>query len=217
MIKALQGFHSSNQTLQTINRSKVKGQEQRLVPLVAALAFIGLLLYSNAAAPTPQISQIGYDSGTKNLSPQQMLWSNFKTKEEQEEGIRRVLPAIQWLNRVMPQQENAKYKRNGGCPVVTMGKDWGAHDICDIPNSTKEDPCNFISFGISRDYSFDTDMAEKRQCRGFAADPTVDHGSKLHDLVSFSKFWRVIPYSWFMYLGKTNSFRFNQTRLVQPF
>ena len=45
--------------------------------------------------------------------------------------------------------------------------------------------CNFYSFGISRDYSFDVALADDFSCRGFAADPTVTHPSKLHERVTF--------------------------------
>jgi hypothetical protein len=56
------------------------------------------------------------------------------------------------------------------------------HKICGpIP----EQPCNFISFGINDDPSFDREMADHWGCRGFAGDPTVSHPSKLHEKVTF--------------------------------
>jgi len=45
--------------------------------------------------------------------------------------------------------------------------------------------CGFVSFGISMDYSFDTDLADKWACRGFAADSTIVHKSQLHENVTF--------------------------------
>jgi hypothetical protein len=56
------------------------------------------------------------------------------------------------------------------------------HKICGpIP----EQPCNFISFGINDDPSFDREIANHWGCRGFAGDPTVAHPSKLHEKVTF--------------------------------
>jgi hypothetical protein len=56
------------------------------------------------------------------------------------------------------------------------------HKLCGpIP----EQPCNFISFGINDDPSFDREMANHWKCRGFAGDPTVQHPSKLHEKVTF--------------------------------
>lgn len=70
------------------------------------------------------------------------------------------------------------------CPLKGFGSEWGKHVLCDYPPSRK-DSCVFYSFGISHDYSFDTDLAKRWRCRGFAADPTVIHLSQLHPRVTF--------------------------------
>ena len=68
------------------------------------------------------------------------------------------------------------------CGVKTFGGSWGAHELCDI---APKQPCFFYSFGISTEYSFDLDVANRWGCYGFAADPTIDHPSKLHPNITF--------------------------------
>lgn len=67
------------------------------------------------------------------------------------------------------------------CDTTVVGSGWGAHSLC---NPIKQG-CIFYSFGISSDYSFDSQLAEIFGCSGFAADPTVSHNSSLHPLVTF--------------------------------
>lgn len=69
------------------------------------------------------------------------------------------------------------------CNLSTFGDKGGAKELCDF--TTQPSSCNFISFGISSDYSFDVDLARKKKCKGFAADPTVVHPSRLIPLVTF--------------------------------
>jgi len=68
------------------------------------------------------------------------------------------------------------------CKLSRFGSEWGHHTLCDYKPAKS---CQFYSFGISNDYSFDTDLAQKWGCQGFAADPTVIHPSKLHPNVTF--------------------------------
>jgi len=76
----------------------------------------------------------------------------------------------------------------GHCTIKQYGTGWGAHDLCQMPASAL---CRFISFGISNDYSFDTDLANNN-CKGLALDPTVTHPAKIHNNV------------WFMAIGATS-------------
>lgn len=72
-------------------------------------------------------------------------------------------------------------KKEEICKIVEIGNGWGLHRLCQpLPQH-----CTFYSFGISRDYSFDVQLAEDYACQGFAADPTVTHPSKLHESVTF--------------------------------
>lgn len=66
------------------------------------------------------------------------------------------------------------------CGVKTFG---GAHELCDI---APEQPCFVYSFGISTEYSFDLDVGNRWGCYGFAADPTIDHPSKLPNITFHS-------------------------------
>ena len=67
------------------------------------------------------------------------------------------------------------------CPVKQFGTGYGRHMLCDNP-PPKRETCWFYSFGIQKDYSFDTDLADQWGCLGFAADPTVVHPSQLHQI-----------------------------------
>lgn len=71
------------------------------------------------------------------------------------------------------------------CGARAFGSGWGHHVLCTHPMQLTE--CFFYSFGISKDYSFDIDMANSTRCHGFAADPTVTHPSKLHPRVFFTQ------------------------------
>jgi hypothetical protein len=69
---------------------------------------------------------------------------------------------------------------HGQCEAIEIG----GHALCG-PKPAEGSNCNFFSFGINDDPSFDVQLANEWNCRGFAADPTVDHPSKLHPLVTF--------------------------------
>lgn len=66
-----------------------------------------------------------------------------------------------------------------------FGSGFGHHMLCTEPAPAR--PCFFYSFGISTDYSFDSDFANSTGCIGFAADPTITHRSKLHPNVYFAQ------------------------------
>lgn len=68
------------------------------------------------------------------------------------------------------------------CDIELFGIGWGGHVLCNYEPGV---PCNFYSFGIADDYSFDTDVANKWGCQGFAADPTVNRSSLLHPNITF--------------------------------
>jgi hypothetical protein len=71
------------------------------------------------------------------------------------------------------------------CGARSFGTGYGHHILCTKP--VQFPTCYFYSFGINRDYSFDTDLANSTGCVGFAADPTVTHPSKLHPKVFFTQ------------------------------
>lgn len=86
--------------------------------------------------------------------------------------------------RSFSQQIEAGVAPSINCDVTKFGDGWGAHILCNRAPAPDQ-PCNFYSFGISTDYSFDTDLATRWNCTGFAADPTIVHPSLLHSQVTF--------------------------------
>jgi hypothetical protein len=87
---------------------------------------------------------------------------------------------------ILKKTEQDKWISHSRCDVELFGSQWGTHQLCKRQEVTNEhEECTFLSFGISFDYSFDTDLATRWKCHGFAADPTIVHPSQLHDLVSF--------------------------------
>lgn len=76
------------------------------------------------------------------------------------------------------------------CPVVNVGTGYGLHTLCDYPpkNTQRQmQVCKFLSFGISTDYSFDTDMYKRFGCTGIALDPSITYPLNFTDGVHFYK------------------------------
>jgi hypothetical protein len=68
------------------------------------------------------------------------------------------------------------------CELRIFGDGWGEHVLCDRRPAL---PCVFYSYGISTDFSFDTDLVETMGCTGVALDPTVVYGPLLAPGVLF--------------------------------
>lgn len=81
---------------------------------------------------------------------------------------------------IFPANKRGKIK-HGECKFEEFKN---GHALCG-PRPTTANNCTFFSFGINDDPSFDIQLAEEWQCRGFAGDPTVKHPSKLHPRVTF--------------------------------
>ena len=86
----------------------------------------------------------------------------------------------------------AQLRRNGtilfsstGCKLQAVGSNWGRHYLCKYLPA--QQPCYFISVGISRDYSFDRSLYNNFGCHGLALDPTVNYMANLTDGVIFLK------------------------------
>ena len=71
-----------------------------------------------------------------------------------------------------------------GCVLRSFGQGWGAHELCELESPPSGRGCNFVSFGISSDYSFDTDLS-RANCAGIALDPSVTHPSTIAPRVLF--------------------------------
>ena len=65
----------------------------------------------------------------------------------------------------------------------------GRHALCESRNPLDtETPCNILSYGVERQWTFEVDVAESWNCRVVAMDPTVTYKTKLHDKVYFLPF-----------------------------
>jgi hypothetical protein len=74
------------------------------------------------------------------------------------------------------------------CDMYTAGAGWGAHQLCKPQRPfTTSHSCFFISFGISTDWSFDTNVSSEYSCAGLALDPTVNLPVNLTEQVIFLK------------------------------
>eukprot|EP00529_Nitzschia_sp_RCC80_P021087 CAMPEP_0113503854 /NCGR_PEP_ID=MMETSP0014_2-20120614/34397_1 /TAXON_ID=2857 /ORGANISM="Nitzschia sp." /LENGTH=398 /DNA_ID=CAMNT_0000398911 /DNA_START=1 /DNA_END=1197 /DNA_ORIENTATION=+ /assembly_acc=CAM_ASM_000159 len=137
---------------------------------------------STSASSTKQSSSSS--SSSSNSNNDWKLWHEM-TKEEQDASTLRLKPYVERYGELYMKGhgQGRKIHKHGECDLITLkDKTSAGHSLCGPP-PTK--PCNFFSFGINDDPSFDVTLAEQWGCRGFAADPTVDHPSKLHPLVTF--------------------------------
>ena len=69
------------------------------------------------------------------------------------------------------------------CKVQMYGNGWGGHNLCEL-HTRDANTCTFWSFGVSTDYSFDTDLS-LAGCSGFSFDPSVVLQSQLAEGVIF--------------------------------
>jgi hypothetical protein len=121
------------------------------------------------------------DNDTINTASNKLIWNQLN-HEEQSQAMSNVLPYIvDFVAELNITKQDQWWDQKRCASVIQIGKNWGTHQLCDYPPPN----CHFISFGISSDFSFDTDLAELWNCRGFAADPTIVHKSQLHNKVTF--------------------------------
>lgn len=115
---------------------------------------------------------------THSLHTKWKLWSEMNN-EQRKAALKEVGSYMNKYGKlIMSKGERGKIK-HGDC---VLKKFKNGHSLCGPP---PEGACNFISFGINDDPSFDVSLAEEWGCRGFAGDPTVHHPSKLHPKVTF--------------------------------
>ena len=79
-------------------------------------------------------------------------------------------------------------KCGDGKEPLLFGKG-GEHMVC---GPQPEGSCNFLSFGIRDDPSFDIHLGKEWNCRGFAGDPSIAHKSKLSPEVTFHNIGRTV-------------------------
>jgi hypothetical protein len=110
------------------------------------------------------------------------VWSELSSNGKQA-ALSHVTGYLDAFGQKIKQQPRKRWISYLPCNISLVGSKWGAHQLCTelIPQNN----CLFISLGISNDFTFDLDLADRWNCHGFAADPTVSHPSMLHRLVSF--------------------------------
>jgi hypothetical protein len=123
---------------------------------------------------------------TGGISPFSQLWHDMSPSRQEDalEGV------MQYLKAHAHSIQNQGYMKSyRDCNFTQFGRGQGAKLLCDFPSTTaatSSSSCKFISFGINDEYSFDADLALRKNCKGFAADPTVVHPSQLQTpLVTF--------------------------------
>ena len=71
---------------------------------------------------------------------------------------------------------------DGGCELSRFGSGYGAHSLCRTPPYTApryKGKKFALSYGISHDFSFDVDLANRTNLYVMAFDPTVSHPAKM--------------------------------------
>lgn len=120
---------------------------------------------------------------TKSLHPKYKLWTEMNEKEKDEAVKMAQKIMSKYALKIAPKDKTLNQWRSikhGTCEFEpSVGRN--GHTLC---GPKLQPPCNFISFGINDDPSFDRDLGDWG-CLGFAGDPTVHHPSKLHEKVTF--------------------------------
>lgn len=151
-------------------------------------AAIGMLL-NTAWVSILMSTQKSFDSTSPSANastrketnaPTTYLWHEM-SPSRQKEALEEVMPYLK------AQASNIENPSSLTCSIRDFGSGWGGKRLCDFDSVGEGKPnCVFVSFGISSDYSFDTDLSTQKNCRGFAADPTIVHPSQLStSLVTF--------------------------------
>ncbi|KAG7370112.1 methyltransferase domain containing protein [Nitzschia inconspicua] len=118
-----------------------------------------------------------------SLHPKWKLWGEM-TPSQQQAALKETNHYLNKYGKLITSKKGPRAKQtiqHGTCELTNVGRE-GNHQLC---GPVLNGNCTFLSFGINDDPSFDQDLGERWQCRGFAGDPTVQHPSKLHDLVTF--------------------------------
>jgi hypothetical protein len=137
--------------------------------------------FPHVATTTATATTTASSTSTAAATHSDKIWAAM-TPQQQQVALAQVMPYLAAFADKIKDKPRRKWATQGPCDTLMFGTQWGSHRLCNI---SFQGDCNFISFGISTDYSFDVDLAEKWNCRGFAADPTIVHPSQLHPSVTF--------------------------------
>lgn len=118
-----------------------------------------------------------------------VLWGDMD-KPQQDKAYKMVLPYIRKHDLLLKKRNNQgtgnhqKRSYEWSCEAKEVGRGWGGHHLC-TDLLAKSNTCEFISFGIAGDYSFETGLSNNFNCHGFAADPTVSYPTNIVKNVTF--------------------------------
>lgn len=136
---------------------------------------------SNIPASSQKSHMLSLEPLPYSLHPKWKLWKEM-TAAQQDEAIEDVGSYLtKYGKMIYPNNTKLKLK-HGDCKFEQFKN---GHALCGPRPPAGNNNCMFFSFGINDDPSFDVQLAEEWHCRGFAGDPTVEHPSKLHPLVTF--------------------------------
>jgi len=128
----------------------------------------------------------------KNYNPNDvtsLLWSDM-TKSQQIEAYNLVEPFLKKQADLVKNRQNQGKGNHGNpsfdwsCQSGSIGRGWGGHHMC-LDLLEKMTTCEFLSFGIAGDYSFEKKLSDVYHCHGYAADPTVSYPTNIHKNVTF--------------------------------
>lgn len=140
-------------------------------------------LLSTSTSPATSATAPGTTRNLNTTVARNWIWEELNP-QEQIRALQDTRPYLEAFVSILNKTKQDRWVSQEKCEVQLFGSQWGTHQLCKRKATANPD-CHFISFGISVDYSFDTELAEQWQCHGFAADPTIVHKSQLHDLVTF--------------------------------
>lgn len=109
------------------------------------------------------------------------LWHEMNPSQQEEE-LEKVFARAAPYGTMLGKGEKLHNPCNDGKKPLLFGKG-GEHMVCGPQPEDKS--CKFFSFGIRDDPSWDKNLGESWNCRGFAGDPSITHPSKLHPAVTF--------------------------------
>ncbi|KAJ3407602.1 hypothetical protein HDV05_005383 [Chytridiales sp. JEL 0842] len=98
--------------------------------------------------------------------------------DPESEGCR--ILSRKWLRTFAQRwQDETKLKPTCSVKPLVSSSGYNVYKICGFTPNKEAVNCNFLSFGIGNDYSFDRTLATDYNCRGVALDPATSHPSYL--------------------------------------
>jgi hypothetical protein len=146
-----------------------------------ATGFMAVTSNNSTPPPLPSSAKSSVDPYPLGVSASGnwKLW-DIMTEAEQNDSLQRASHFVKKYGKILGRQATPLFHHS--CGTTKMFGEGGGHMVCG-PAPPK--PCFFLSSGINNDPSFDVALASEWGCRGIGLDPTIDHKSHLHPLVTF--------------------------------